>query len=244
MIRIAAVGDIHLGAESVGSYRPRLASLGEQADLFLLAGDLTRRGTPAEAAVVATELSGLPVPTVAVLGNHDYESDAAPELTERLTAAGISVLEGTSATCRVNGCTVGVAGVKGFGGGFPGRCGSEFGEPEMKAFIRHTAEAAGRLGAALEEIARADLKVALMHYSPVPDTLEGEHCEIYPFLGSYLLAEPVDGAGAALAVHGHAHSGTPHGRTAGGVPVRNVALPVIQASYRVFCLEERHLVEA
>jgi Icc-related predicted phosphoesterase len=244
MIRIAAVGDIHLGTESAGSYRDRLACLGEQADLFLLAGDLTKRGTPAEAEVVAAELEGLPVPTVAVLGNHDYESDAAGELTERLQAAGVSVLEGSSVTCRINDCTVGIAGVKGFGGGFPGRCGSEFGEPEMKAFIRHTERTASRLGAALDEIATADLKVALMHYSPVPDTLEGEHCEIYPFLGSYLLAEAVDCGGATLAVHGHAHGGAPQGRTAGGVPVRNVALPVIRSSYRVFCLEERHLVEA
>jgi Icc-related predicted phosphoesterase len=245
VIRIAAVGDIHLGADSKGTYRPRLACLADQADLFLLAGDLTRRGTEAEGEVVAGELAGLGVPTIAVLGNHDYESGAAAALVANLETAGVVVLEGTSTTCQVNGCTVGVAGVKGFGGGFPGRCGSAFGEPEMKAFIHHTEDTARRLCGALEEIAGADLKVALTHYSPVADTLQGEHCEIYPFLGSYLLAEAVDGCpGAALAVHGHAHGGAPRGVTAGGVPVRNVALPVIQSSYRVFCLEERLLVDA
>jgi Icc-related predicted phosphoesterase len=239
MIRVAAVGDIHLGVESAGAYRPRLAHLADQADFLLLAGDLTRRGTVAEADTVGTELGHLPVPVFAVLGNHDYESDAADALVDRLETGGVRVLEGTSGTCEVGGRVVGVAGAKGFGGGFPGRCGSEFGEPEMKAFIRHTRDAAGRLEQALGEVADADLRIALMHYAPVDDTLVGEHCEIYPFLGSYLLAEAVDRAGADLAVHGHAHGGAPSGQTPGGVPVRNVALPVLQHSYGLFQLEGR-----
>jgi len=243
MIRIAAVGDIHLGADSAGTYRPRLEHLADHADLLLLAGDLTRRGTEEEARTVAEELADLPVPAFAVLGNRDYESDCDQSITKQLEAAGVQVLEGDSTTCQIGGCTVGVAGVKGFGGGFPGRCGSTFGEPEMKAFMRHSEETADRLTRALEEISGADLKVALMHYAPIDATLEGEHCEIYPFLGCYLLAEAVDTVGASLAVHGHAHGGSPRGDTPGGTPVRNVALPVIRRSYQVFCLDEHRLDE-
>ena len=244
MIRIAAVGDIHLGVESAGTYRPRLEHLSEHADLLLVAGDLTRRGTEEEAQTVAEELADLPVPAFAVLGNHDYESDRDTSITQQLEAAGVRVLEGDSAVCEIGGCTVGVAGVKGFGGGFPGRCGSEFGEPEMKAFMRHSEQTADRLGRALEAVSDADLRIALMHYAPVDATLEGEHCEIYPFLGCYLLAEAVDTAGASLAIHGHAHGGSPRGATPGGTPVRNVALPVIRRSYQVFCLDEHRLQDA
>ncbi len=243
MIRVAAVGDIHVGTDAAGTFRSRLAHLGEQADLFLVAGDLTRRGTVEEAEVVGAELADLPVPAFAVLGNHDFESDAADAVVEKLESGGVHVLEGTAARCEVNGARVGIAGVKGFGGGFPGRCGSEFGEQEMKAFIQHTRETAERLQAALESIADADLRVALMHYAPVEETLVGEHCEIYPFLGSYLLAEAVDRGGAHLAVHGHAHGGSPRGTTPGGTPVRNVALPVIRSSYRLFCFDEHRLEE-
>ena len=156
----------------------------------------------------------------------------------------MQVLEGTSATCDIGDCIVGVAGVKGFGGGFPGRCGSRFGEPEMKAFVRHTEETAGRLQAALEGLHQAEIAVALMHYSPIEGTLSGEHCQIYPFLGSYLLAEAIDRAGASLAIHGHAHGGSPSGVTAGGTQVRNVALPVIQRSYQLFCLENDRLADS
>lgn len=244
MIRVAAAGDIHLGAGSSGSYRSRLGRLGEQADVFVLAGDLTNRGTAEEADAVARELAGLPVPTFAVLGNHDFESGCPALLTSRLEAAGVCVLEGTAATYDLGGCRLGIAGVKGFGGGFPGRCGSEFGEPEMKAFIRHTRETADKLAGALESLGDADLRIAVTHYAPVEATLAGERCEIYPFLGSYLLAEAIDGGGAALALHGHAHGGSPAGVTPGGTPVRNVALPVIRRSYRVFCLEEATVGEA
>ena len=244
MIRIAAVGDIHIGVDSAGSFRPRLEHLGDHADMLLVAGDLTRRGTEEEARAVAEELAGLPVPALAVLGNHDYESGCDAAVTEHLESVGVRVLEGESATCEIRGCTVGIAGVKGFGGGFPGRCGSMFGEPEMKAFMRHSEETAERLGRALEEVSDADVTVALTHYAPVDDTLRGEHCEIYPFLGCYLLAEAVDAACASLAVHGHAHGGSPRGMTPGGVPVRNVALPVIRRSYQVFCLDEHRVEDA
>lgn len=237
MIRVAAVGDVHFGADSAGSLRPDLEHVGDQADLFLLAGDLTKHGDPGEAAVLADELGDLPVPIVAVLGNHDYHLDRAEAVRALLEAAGVTVLEGEHAAFEVRGTRVGVAGAKGFGGGFLGACGSDFGEPEMKAFVRHTQATADRLGRALDGL-DADVRIALLHYSPTADTLEGERLEIYPFLGSYLLAEALDRAGADLAVHGHAHVGTERGATPGGIPVRNVAQPVIQAAYRVFCFGE------
>ncbi|MEV7617437.1 metallophosphoesterase [Streptomyces sp. NPDC089799] len=238
MIRVAAVGDIHLAPGSEGTLRPAFETLGEHADLLLLAGDLTRHGTPAEAAVVAGEVTGLPVPVVAVLGNHDHQSDQPRAVTGILADAGVTVLEGEAAVFRVDGATVGVAGAKGFCGGYAGRCASEFGEPEMKAFILHTRRSADTLRRALTDLAEAgtDLRIALTHYSPVPDTLAGEPPEIHPFLGSYLLAEAIDEAGADLAVHGHAHLGTEHGMTAGGVRVRNVAMPVIDRAYAVYHL--------
>ena len=233
MIRVAAVGDVHVGVDSVGRLAPRLAGLADHADLFLLAGDLTHRGRPEEAKVLAEELRGVGVPTVAVLGNHDYHSDEQEAVTEVLEDAGIKVLEGDAVVVEVRGRRVGIAGTKGFGGGFAGASASDFGEPEMKAFVGHTKTLAGRLERALGGL-RADRKIALLHYSPVAETLAGEPREIHAFLGSYLLAEAVDRAGADLAIHGHAHRGSRNGTTAGGVPVRNVAAPVIGRAYEVF----------
>ncbi|GAA3113726.1 metallophosphoesterase [Streptomyces rectiviolaceus] len=238
MIRVAAVGDIHMGLDSQGVLRPAFETLHDCADLLLLAGDLTRHGTPEEARVVAQEVSGLPVTVVAVLGNHDHHDERPAEVTAVLRDAGVRVLEGQSTVVEVDGKRVGIAGTKGFGGGFVGRSGSEFGEPLMKEFIRYTRRCAEGLRASLHELAEqgCDARVALTHFSPVPDTLAGEPLEIYPFLGSYLLAEAVDDAGADLAVHGHAHAGTEHGITSGGVPVRNVAQPVIRKAFNVYHL--------
>ncbi|HEV2758009.1 MAG TPA: metallophosphoesterase, partial [Acidimicrobiales bacterium] len=238
MIRVAAVGDIHFGHDSAGTLRPHLEDIAEQADVYLLAGDLTRLGDPEEAAVLARELRDLPVPIVAVLGNHDYHSDQEKAVTDVLEGIGVQVLEGTSTVIDVDGTPVGIAGVKGFGSGFAGACGSDFGEPMMKAYVRHTQEAADRLREALEDLVRAGVerRVALMHYSPSEGTLQGERLEIYPFLGSYLLGEAVDRVGADLAVHGHAHGGTEKGFTPGGIQVRNVAQPVISRAYNVYCL--------
>lgn len=238
MIRVAAVGDIHFGPDSAGQLRPAFDTLGDCADLLLLAGDLTRHGTPREARVVADEVAGLPVPVVAVLGNHDYQSDQEAAVTRQLTDAGVHVLEGNGVALDLAGARVGVAGTKGFCGGFAGRSGSEFGEPEMKAFIRHSRTCAEGLSKSLRELhdGGSTLRIALTHYAPVPDTLAGEPPEIYPFLGSYHLAEAIDAAGADLAVHGHAHLGTEHGMTAGGVHVRNVAMAVIDQAFAVYHL--------
>ncbi len=239
MIRIAAVGDVHFSADSVGRLRPQLARLPEHADVLLLAGDLTKFGDPDEAAVLARELDGLAYPIIAVLGNHDYHQEREDEITGILTGAGVRVLEGDSEVVEVDGARLGVAGLKGFGGGFAGACGSEFGETVMKEFIRYTQESARRLEVALGSLAGADVRIALLHYAPIKSTLVGERLEIYPFLGSYLLAEAVDHAGADLVFHGHAHRGTEKGVTPGGTHVRNVAQPVIRRAYNLYCLDEQ-----
>jgi Icc-related predicted phosphoesterase len=236
VIRIAAVGDVHVGDERDEALARDLAELGGCADVLLLAGDLTRCGTATEAAQLASMLEAAPVPVVAVLGNHDHHADAVDDVVALLSAAGVTVLEGSTTVVDVDGETLGVAGIKGFGGGFVGASGSEFGEPEMKAFIRHTREVADRLRTGLASL-DTDHRVALLHCSPVEATLHGERLEIYPFLGSYLLAEAVDDAGADLVLHGHAHAGSERGVTPGGIRVRNVARPLIQRSFRVFELE-------
>lgn len=236
MIRIAAVGDIHLGPDNVEPLASSLRSVDDDADVLLLAGDLTRHGTRDEADLVCRAVADVHVPVVAVLGNHDHHSDEADAVTRSLSSAGITVLEGETAVLDLPGGTLGIAGTKGFGGGFAGACASEFGEPEMKAFVRHTVDISDQLCRQLAEL-DTDVRVALLHYSPVEDTLRGERLEIFPFLGSYLLAEAIDRAGADLALHGHAHAGVEHGVTPGGTRVRNVAMPVIRSSYRVYELE-------
>jgi Icc-related predicted phosphoesterase len=236
VIRIAATADVHFGRDSAGTLRPQLEHLHERADVLCIAGDLTRHGEAEEAKVLADELRDMPVPTVAVLGNHDYECDETQAICGVLGEAGVLVLDNENHVVDVDGERVGISGVKGFGGGFVGACGSDFGEPEMKAFIRHTKDLAERL----EQLLRtqeADVRIALLHYSPVPETLRGERLEIFPFLGSYLLAEAVDRGGADLVLHGHAHNGAEKGITPGGVPVRNVAQPVIRYAYTVYEVE-------
>jgi len=240
VIRIAAVGDLHYGEGSQGILKPGLEHLPDRADLLLLAGDLTRRGNPEEVQILADELRGVPIPMIAVLGNHDYHAGREAEVRRVLEAAGVRVLEGEGTIVDVDGVRVAVAGTKGFGGGFRGAHGSDFGEPEMKAFVGHTKALSDRLEQALTGLDAADLRIALLHYSPIEGTLEGERLEIYPFLGSYLMAEAVDNAGADLVLHGHAHHGTEKGRTPAGIPVRNVAQPLIRHAYNVYTLNGRH----
>jgi Icc-related predicted phosphoesterase len=242
MIRVAAVGDLHFGTDSRGMLQPGLRHLSDRADLLLLAGDLTRCGGPEEIAVLAEELRDVRVPIVAVLGNHDYHADREDEVGAILERAGAKVLEGDAVAFDVDGVRVGIAGTKGFGGGFRGAHGSDFGEPEMKAFVGHTKMLSDRLQRALSGL-KADLRIALLHYAPIEETLAGERLEIYPFLGSYLMAEAVDRAGADLVLHGHAHHGTEKGRTPAGIPVRNVAQPLIRHAYNVYTLDASRHVE-
>jgi Icc-related predicted phosphoesterase len=239
-VRIAAAGDLHFGMESAGSLGVGLEALVERADALLLAGDLTRLGLPEEAAVLAHELAAAPIPVVAVLGNHDYQSDRQDQVVEHMRRAGVTVIQDEATVLEVNGCRVGIAGAKGFGGGFAGASGSDFGEPEMKSFIQHTKDIAARLELALAELRSAgvDLRIVLTHYAPIRDTLMGEPPEIYPFLGSYLLGEAIDRVGATLALHGHAHRGTEKGVTPGGVHVRNVAQSVIGRPFNIYRLPD------
>jgi Icc-related predicted phosphoesterase len=232
-LRVAAVGDLHVGRDCAERTRERFAEIAHHADVLLLAGDLTQHGLVEEALALADAMRELPVPVAAVLGNHDYHGDRDREIAHVLEEVGVRVLQGTNISLRLRGRTIGIAGSKGFGTGFAGATGSEFGEPEMKAFVRYAKDQARALEVALS-LLRTDVRIALMHYSPVPDTLEGERREIYPFLGSYLLAEAIDAAGCDLALHGHAHRGKEMGVTPGGVPVRNVAQHVIGEAYRVY----------
>jgi Icc-related predicted phosphoesterase len=236
LIRVAAVGDIHIGRDTPGFAAHQLERLEASAHLLLLAGDLTQHGYADEAAALARELEQAPVPVVAVLGNHDYHQGEQDRIRKQLERAGVVVLEGEGTMVEVDGVRVGIAGTKGFGGGFAGACGSEFGEEEMKLFIRHSRLKADQLALALGGL-ECDLKIALTHYAPVKGTLAGERLEIFPFLGSYLLGEAVDKADCAVAFHGHAHAGTERAVTAAGVAVRNVARPVIKLAYKVYTLD-------
>lgn len=236
MIRVAAVGDVHYDKSARNRLRPQFEALAERADLLLIAGDLTCKGTIEEAEALADDLRDSRVPIVSVLGNHDFHSDQHHAIRDVLLEAGVTTLEGETTQLEINGKTVGIAGLKGFGGGFFGACVTEFGEPEMKAFARHAKKQAETLRRGLESL-DTDFRFALTHYSPIETTLLGEKREIYSFLGSYLLAEAIDAAGADAAFHGHAHMGTERGSTPGGIPVRNVALPVIRHAYNVYTFE-------
>jgi Icc-related predicted phosphoesterase len=240
MIKIAAIADVHFSEDSKGRFRDHWSRLHEVADILLIGGDLTTHGAAKQAAVLAQELEVVKIPVIAVLGNHDYHAEQEDRVRGELERKGVTVLEGEHAIFTVNGKTVGIAGTKGFGGGFAGACGSAFGEPEMKSFIYYTEQLALQLEESLR-VLQVDYRIALLHYSPVKETLAGERLEIYPFLGSYLLAEAIDTAGADLVVHGHAHHGAEKGRTARGIPVRNVALPLLGSAYALYNLEKANL---
>ena len=229
-VAVAAVGDVHVGEDSV---LPDLGDVGDRADVLLLAGDLTRCGEPRESARLAAMLGDVEIPVVAVLGNHDHHAEQPEALRAELEAVGVTVLEQSATTIEVRGLTVGIAGAKGFAGGMADFGVSAFGEPEMKAFAAHGGEASEGVAKALAGLA-TDVRLVLLHYSPILATLQGERAEILAFMGDYRLAEAVDAQGADLIVHGHAHHGRERGRTPGGIPVRNVAWPVIRSPYRVY----------
>ena len=237
MIKIAACGDVHFDKNSQNRLAAHFTNLNQKADFFLLAGDLTQTGHPDEIRALAHDLKLCPVPVIAVLGNHDYHLDKVEESVAILQEAGVSVLDNTSVILNVRDITVGIAGGKGFGGGFVGASGSDFGEPEMKSFMRHSKVVAKEFEDALLAL-ETTYKIGLLHYSPTAQTLTGEKKEIYPFLGCYYLAEALDHGGADIAFHGHAHKGTEKGETPGGTPVRNVAQPVIRHAFNIYNLEK------
>ncbi len=241
MIRIAATGDIHFDRKSHNRMGQHMLDLEGKADIFLLAGDLTQTGHPEEMRVLANDLRKSPIPVIAVLGNHDYHVDQVEVVTQILKDAGVIVLERSSIIISINGEKVGIAGAKGFGGGFIGSSGADFGEPQMKSFMRHSKGEARQLEQVIKDL-ESDYKIVLLHYSPTTQTLSGEKKEIYPFLGCYYLAEAVDYGKADIVFHGHAHAGIEKGKTPGGTPVRNVAQPVIRHAFNIYTLERRDVI--
>ena len=221
-IRFAAVGDLHVTKDSAGTLRAFFAQAAEAADALLLCGDLTDYGTAEEAQVLAEELGAVAIPIVAVLGNHDYESGTPEAVTGALMHAGVRVLDGSA--CEIEG--VGIAGVKGFAGGFGRGSLGAWGEPAIKLFVQEALNEAMKLESALAKL-RMPRRIAMLHYSPIAGTVEGEPVEIFPFLGSSRLEAPLLRYPVDAVFHGHAHRGALEGKTINGVPVYNVARPLL-----------------
>lgn len=223
-MRIAAVGDLHCRADTRPAVAAALDGVDGEAECLLLAGDLTDHGTAEEAAWLAEELGRFDLPRIAVLGNHDYEAGQEQVVRQKLTEVGVKVLDGEPVAL---GEELGVAGIKGFAGGFEHAQLQRFGEPVLKQFVDACISEELKLENALFQL-RTRTRVALLHYAPCRATLEGEPLEIFPFLGATRLSGPLDQLRPAFAVHGHAHRGILRGATRGGVPVYNVALPVLR----------------
>jgi Icc-related predicted phosphoesterase len=226
VIRVAAIADLHCSKTSQGAFQSLFARVSEAADVVLIAGDLTDYGLPEEATVLARELTALRIPAAAVLGNHDVESGKAAEVRHILVDAGLVVLDGE--TCELRG--VGIAGVKGFGGGFGCRALGPWGETIIKQFVHEAVNEALKLEAALARLRTKQL-VALLHYAPIQETVEGEPREIYPFLGSSRLEDPIGRYPVSFVLHGHAHRGQLEGKTQTGVPVYNVSMPLLTRTF-------------
>jgi Icc-related predicted phosphoesterase len=233
-MRVAAVADLHYSPQTYDKIREQMTHVRDDADVFVIAGDLTNYGRREEMDSLLTMLSRLRIPIVAVLGNHDYESGQQEELAKMMTSEGIKVLDGSG----YERDGVGFAGTKGFLGGFGRGVLTAFGEPEVKNFVQLSIDEALKLERAMSQL-RTERRVVVLHYAPIPDTVKGEPLEIYPYLGNSRLAEVVDRHGANLVLHGHAHHGSPDGKTTAGIPVHNVALSILQAHgvptpYRLF----------
>ncbi len=225
IVRIAAAGDIHCSEPLRERITHAFAVVAEHADLVLLAGDLTTHGEPAQAAVLADACRGLSLPVYAVLGNHDHHANRCGEVIALLAEAGVRVLTRDFDILEVNGLEVGIVGLKGFVGGFPGAELPDFGEPLLRQVYHETTREVEALEAGLEAVAGCHRRIVLLHYSPVPETLVGEPETIWAFLGSGRLAGPIGAHRPDLVVHGHAHHGTPRAAI-GEVPVLNVAVQV------------------
>ena len=233
-IRIAATGDIHLGREGDEErWAAAFAGLRGRVDLVLLAGDLTTHGEPEQGAMVAAAAGELDVPVLAVLGNHDWHVNRRDELVAVLEEGGIDVLEREHRVLEVCGAEVGIAGCKGFCGGFDGAHIPDFGEPLMRSVYAESIAEADALDAALRAIALCPFRIALLHYAPITETLQGERSDIWPFLGTDRLAAPLREHHPDLVLHGHAHAGRFQGAL-GDVPVYNVSVPVLGDDFWVF----------
>ncbi|HTU02774.1 MAG TPA: metallophosphoesterase [Candidatus Sulfotelmatobacter sp.] len=226
-VRLAAVADLHCTKDGLAALQPLFAAAARAADILILCGDLTDNGVPEEAHALVKALGArAEVPVVALLGNHDYQSGKEEEIRQILTDTGICVLQGTA--CEIYG--VGFAGAKGFGGGFGDRALQPWGEESLKRFVREAVDESLKLESALAKL-RTSVRFALLHYAPIRTTVEGEPLEIYAFLGSSRLEEPLTHYAVAGVFHGHAHRGTLEGRTRGDVPVYNVSLPLLRRSF-------------
>ena len=225
-MRIAAIGDIHCNSTCHDLLRPLFGQISERADILLLCGDLVDYGLPSEANILANEIANLKIPTLAVLGNHEYESGKQDEVKQILTESGAAVLDGDAREV----CGIGFAGVKGFGGGF-GQCAlGPWGENIIKQFVHEAVSEALKLECALARL-RTEKRIVLLHYAPIQATVVGEPPEVFPFLGSSRLEEPLDRYSVSAVFHGHAHRGAPEGRTKTDVPVFNVAMKLTQAVF-------------
>ena len=225
-VRIAAIADLHFTRTSQGTCQPLFARVTEEADLLLICGDLTDYGLAEEARLLAKEITGgLKIPAIAVLGNHDFEGGQQDDIRSILTDAGLVVLDGDA--YEIYG--VGFAGVKGFAGGFDRGTLGPWGENAVKTFVREAVEEALKLETALARL-RTDKRVAILHYSPIRATVEGEPPEIYPFLGCSRLEEPITRYPVTAVFHGHAHHGKPEGRTRNQVPVFNVSMTLLRCT--------------
>lgn len=232
-LKLAAVGDLHVGEDMVRPYRELFTRISQEADVLALCGDLTNFGKTPEAEILAEDLAALSIPVVGVLGNHDYECGQPDEVKRILHQAGMQVLDGQAV--EIGG--VGFAGAKGFIGGYGRGMLSAFGEPEIKSFVQASVDENLKLESSLQML-RTERIVVVLHYSPIAETLEGEPPEIFPFLGSDRLGETADRFdGVKCIVHGHAHRGTYEGRTRRGTPVYNVARPLLHNEFeREFAL--------
>ena len=233
LLKVAALGDLHVKEDASSSYRDLFSEVSRLADVLVLAGDLTDLGKPREAEMLLDDLRACSIPIVAVLGNHDYQSDSAEQISELLRQSGVHLLDGQSV--EIDG--VGFVGVKGFVGGFGRRMLSSFGEPAIKTMVAESVNEAMRLENAMRHTG-SERTLVVLHYAPVADTIAGEPLEIFPFLGSSRLAETIDRFKVSAVVHGHAHRGVYEGRTPGGAPVYNVAMHIDKPTGRPYALLE------
>ncbi len=232
-LRIAAAGDVHCSEDNRDAVLTAFDAIDGEVDVVLLAGDLTTHGEPEQAAVLADACRGMETPVVAVLGNHDLHSDRGDEVVRVLVDAGIDVLDRSHTTVGVGSCRLGVAGTKGFVGGFRGLGLADFGEASLRRLYTETGEEVEALSLGLREIAVCPFRVALLHYAPVAETLHGEPPEIWTWLGSDRLAAPILEHRPDLVLHGHAHAGRLQAELE-GVPVYNVSVPVMGQDFWVF----------
>jgi len=223
-VRLAAIGDLHYTLSSQGMLQTICAYVSENADILLLCGDIVDYGRAEEARLFVKELNaGVKIPILGVLGNHEYEAGQVHEVQHIFSDAGIILLDGDAH--EVHG--IGFAGVKGFAGGFGEHALQPWGESILKRFVHETVEESLKLESALAKL-RTPQRIALLHYAPIKATVEGEPIEIYPFLGSSRLEEPLNRYSVTAVFHGHAHRGQPTGKTSGNIPVYNVAAPLLR----------------